>query len=78
MSQNMVQSVWAISFQLGIYSVDSWTELTLTLATTTTFNHGKVTGDINTNSVVIPSVRQSKRQNVNTETKWSRNSTAQT
>ena len=32
----------------------------------------------NTNSVVIPSIRKSNRQNVSTETKWSRNSTAQT
>ena len=32
----------------------------------------------NTNSVVIPSVRQSKRQNISIERKWSCNSTAQT
>ena len=32
----------------------------------------------NTNSVVIPSTRQSNKQNVSTETKWSSNSTAQT
>jgi hypothetical protein len=33
---------------------------------------------LNTNSVVIPSARQSNRQNIRIETKWSRNLTAQT
>ena len=46
-------------------------------AQTTTFNHGKVIGN-KTNSVVIPSLRQSNRQNVSIETKRSHISTAQT
>ena len=33
---------------------------------------------MNTNSVVIPSVRRSNRENVSTEIKWSRNSTTKT
>jgi hypothetical protein len=46
---------------------------------TTTFNHGKVTGNmVECKQLVIPSVRQSNRQNVSTETKWSHNSAAQT
>jgi hypothetical protein len=53
-------------------------------ARTTTFNHGKVTGNmanrvaIYTNRVVIPPARQSNRQNISIETKWSLNSMAQT
>jgi hypothetical protein len=44
---------------------------------TITFNHGKMEIGLNINSVVIPSSRQSNKQNACTGTRWSRNSMAQ-
>ena len=65
-----------------IYPQKPWIDCSIRAklkARTTTFNHGKATGNMaEYKQCSFPSVRQSNKQSVSIETKWSRNSAAQT